>query len=81
MGGGSSWSLGCLEEQGLPALFTQGPPCLSASSLPCQQIELQRTELQSLRDELQRQKELWAQEDPQEALSGALSDREEAVNK
>uniref|UniRef100_A0A4X1VNK5 BICD family-like cargo adapter 2 n=2 Tax=Sus scrofa TaxID=9823 RepID=A0A4X1VNK5_PIG len=45
------------------------------------EIELQRTELQSLRDELQRQKELWAQEDPQEALSGALSDREEAVNK
>ncbi|XP_047636730.1 BICD family-like cargo adapter 2 isoform X2 [Phacochoerus africanus] len=45
------------------------------------EIELQRTELQSLRDELQRQKELWAQEDPQEALSGALSDRDEAVNK
>uniref|UniRef100_A0A8D1R856 BICD family-like cargo adapter 2 n=1 Tax=Sus scrofa TaxID=9823 RepID=A0A8D1R856_PIG len=53
----------------------------SSLSTSSQQIELQRTELQSLRDELQRQKELWAQEDPQEALSGALSDREEAVNK
>uniref|UniRef100_A0A8C3W4G6 BICD family-like cargo adapter 2 n=1 Tax=Catagonus wagneri TaxID=51154 RepID=A0A8C3W4G6_9CETA len=45
------------------------------------EIELQRAELQSLRVELQRQKELRAQEDPEEALNGALSDRNEAVNK
>nr|XP_008519383.1 PREDICTED: LOW QUALITY PROTEIN: bicaudal D-related protein 2 [Equus przewalskii] len=45
------------------------------------EIALQRAELQSLREELQRQKELRAQEDPEEALSGALSDRDEAVNK
>lgn len=49
--------------------------------LPCPQIELQRTELQSLREELQRQKELREQEHPEEALNSALSDREEAVNK
>lgn len=30
---------------------------------------------------MQRQKELRVQEDPEEALSGALSDRDEAVNK
>ncbi|XP_059887576.1 BICD family-like cargo adapter 2 isoform X3 [Delphinus delphis] len=45
------------------------------------EIALQRGELQSLREELQRQKELRAQEDPEEILSGALSDRDEAVNK
>lgn len=45
------------------------------------EIELQRAELQSLREELQRQKELREQEDPEEALNSALSDREEAVNK
>lgn len=45
------------------------------------EIALQRAELQSLREELQRQKELREQEDPEEALSCALSDREEAVNK
>ncbi|XP_073648488.1 BICD family-like cargo adapter 2 isoform X3 [Tursiops truncatus] len=45
------------------------------------EIALQREELQSLREELQRQKELRAQEDPEEILSGALSDRDEAVNK
>ncbi|XP_072798613.1 BICD family-like cargo adapter 2 isoform X2 [Vicugna pacos] len=44
------------------------------------EITLQRAELQSLREELQRQKELRAQ-DPEEALSDALSDRDEAVNK
>ncbi|XP_004691859.1 PREDICTED: bicaudal D-related protein 2 [Condylura cristata] len=45
------------------------------------QIALQRAELEFLREELQRQKELWAQEDPEAALSGALSDRDQAVNK
>ncbi|XP_058893930.1 BICD family-like cargo adapter 2 isoform X2 [Kogia breviceps] len=45
------------------------------------EMALQREELQSLREELQRQKELRAQEDPEEVLSGALSDRDEAVNK
>ncbi|XP_036776237.1 BICD family-like cargo adapter 2 isoform X1 [Manis pentadactyla] len=45
------------------------------------EVTLQRAELQSLREEMQRQKELRAQEDPEEALSGALSDRDEAVNK
>lgn len=50
-------------------------------TLPCPQIALQREELQSLREELQRQKELRAQKDPEEILSGALSDRDEAVNK
>ncbi|XP_036265769.1 BICD family-like cargo adapter 2 isoform X2 [Pipistrellus kuhlii] len=45
------------------------------------EMELQRVELQSLREELQRQKELREQEDPEEALSCALSDREKAVNK
>ncbi|XP_036136162.1 BICD family-like cargo adapter 2 [Molossus molossus] len=45
------------------------------------EVELQRVELQSLREELQRQKELQEQEDPEEALSSALSDREKAVNK
>ncbi|KAM7148779.1 BICD family-like cargo adapter 2 isoform 2-T2 [Molossus nigricans] len=45
------------------------------------EVELQRVELQSLREELQRQKELREQEDPEEALSSALSDREKAVNK
>ncbi|XP_006873959.1 PREDICTED: bicaudal D-related protein 2 [Chrysochloris asiatica] len=44
------------------------------------EMALQRTELQSLREELQRQKELQAQ-DPEAALRGALSDRDEAVNK
>nr|XP_045368717.1 BICD family-like cargo adapter 2 isoform X11 [Camelus bactrianus] len=44
------------------------------------EITLQRAELQALREELQRQKELRAQ-DPAEALSDALSDRDEAVNK
>lgn len=75
--GRGSWSPGCLREQGL------GDPgaCLLLCPLPCPQIALQRAELQSLREELQRQKELRAQEDPEEALSGALSDRDEAVNK
>ncbi|XP_057604551.1 BICD family-like cargo adapter 2 isoform X2 [Hippopotamus amphibius kiboko] len=45
------------------------------------EMALQRAELQSLREELQRQKELRTQGDPEEALSGALSDRDEAVNK
>lgn len=45
------------------------------------EILLHRTELQTLRDELLRQKELRAQDDPEEALSCALSDRDEAVNK
>ncbi|KAM8777708.1 BICD family-like cargo adapter 2 isoform 2-T2 [Rhynchonycteris naso] len=45
------------------------------------EVELQRAELQYLREELQRQKELREQEDPEEALRDALSDREEAVNK
>ncbi|KAF6123250.1 BICD family like cargo adaptor 2 [Phyllostomus discolor] len=45
------------------------------------QVELQRVEIQSLREELQRQKELQELADPKEALSCALSDREEAVNK
>ncbi|XP_036053211.1 BICD family-like cargo adapter 2 [Onychomys torridus] len=45
------------------------------------EIVLHRTELQTLRDELRRQKELRAQDDPEEALSCALSDRDEAVNK
>ncbi|XP_066238870.1 BICD family-like cargo adapter 2 isoform X1 [Saccopteryx leptura] len=44
------------------------------------EVELQRAELQSLREELQRQKEL-REQDPEEALRDALSDREEAVNK
>ncbi|XP_070269276.1 BICD family-like cargo adapter 2 isoform X1 [Myotis yumanensis] len=44
------------------------------------EIELQRAEVQSLREELQRQKEL-REQDPEEALSCALSDRETAVNK
>lgn len=54
---------------------------LASLPLPCPQVELQRAELQSLREELQRQKELRAQDDPEEALSSALSDREKAVNK
>ncbi|PNJ16866.1 BICDL2 isoform 4 [Pongo abelii] len=45
------------------------------------EISLQQAELQSLREELQRQKELRAKEDPGEALHSALSDRDEAVNK
>ncbi|XP_019575167.2 BICD family-like cargo adapter 2 isoform X3 [Rhinolophus sinicus] len=45
------------------------------------EIQLQRAELQSLREELQRQKELREQKDPEAALNSALSDREEAVNK
>ncbi|XP_004864767.1 BICD family-like cargo adapter 2 isoform X3 [Heterocephalus glaber] len=45
------------------------------------EIALQQAELQTLREELQRQKELRAQDDPEEALSSALSDRDEAVNK
>lgn len=53
------------------------PLCL----LSCLQIALQRAEIQLLREELQRQKELQEQEDPEEALSCALSDRETAVNK
>ncbi|XP_054098497.1 BICD family-like cargo adapter 2 isoform X2 [Callithrix jacchus] len=44
-------------------------------------IALQLAELQSLREERQRQKELRAQDDPGEALNKALSDRDEAVNK
>ncbi|KAM6166475.1 BICD family-like cargo adapter 2 [Erethizon dorsatum] len=45
------------------------------------EIALQQAQLQTLREELQRQKELRAQEDPEETLSSALSDRDEAVNK
>ncbi|XP_036680060.1 BICD family-like cargo adapter 2 isoform X5 [Balaenoptera musculus] len=45
------------------------------------EMALQGEELRSLREELQRQKELRAHEDPEEVLSGALSDRDEAVNK
>uniref|UniRef100_A0A2K5E5I8 BICD family-like cargo adapter 2 n=1 Tax=Aotus nancymaae TaxID=37293 RepID=A0A2K5E5I8_AOTNA len=44
-------------------------------------IALQQAELQSLREERQRQKELRAHDDPGEALNRALSDRDEAVNK
>lgn len=43
-------------------------------------MALQQAELQSLREELQRQKALRVQ-DPEEALSSALSDRDEAMNK
>ncbi|XP_008062115.1 BICD family-like cargo adapter 2, partial [Carlito syrichta] len=42
---------------------------------------LQQAELQALREELQRQKELRTRGDPQEAVNGALSDRDEAVSK
>ncbi|KAK2097405.1 BICD -like cargo adapter 2, partial [Saguinus oedipus] len=45
------------------------------------EIALQQAELQSLREERQRQKELRAHDDPGEALNKALSDRDEAVNK
>ncbi|XP_048188211.1 BICD family-like cargo adapter 2 [Perognathus longimembris pacificus] len=45
------------------------------------EVALQSAELQTLREELQRQKELRAQGDLGEALRGALSDRDEAVNK
>ncbi|XP_069342342.1 BICD family-like cargo adapter 2 [Eulemur rufifrons] len=45
------------------------------------EMALQQAELQSLREELHRQKELRAQDDPEAALNGALSDRDEAVNK
>ncbi|XP_010601895.1 BICD family-like cargo adapter 2 isoform X2 [Fukomys damarensis] len=45
------------------------------------EIALQQAELQTLREELQRQKELRAQDNPEEALRSALSDRDEAVNK
>ncbi|KAM5227451.1 BICD family-like cargo adapter 2 [Ctenodactylus gundi] len=45
------------------------------------EITLQREELRTLREELSRQKELRAHDDPAEALSSALSDRDEAVNK
>ncbi|XP_004705880.1 BICD family-like cargo adapter 2 [Echinops telfairi] len=45
------------------------------------EVSLQRVELQSLHEELERQRELRTQEDPEGALSSALSDREEAVNK
>ncbi|KAL0617285.1 BICD family-like cargo adapter 2 [Plecturocebus cupreus] len=45
------------------------------------EIALQQAELQSLREERQRQKELRAHDDPGEALNRALSDRDEAVNK
>ncbi|XP_015346335.1 BICD family-like cargo adapter 2 [Marmota marmota marmota] len=45
------------------------------------EITLQREELQTLREELQRQKELRAEDNPAEALSCALLDRDEAVNK
>ncbi|XP_028931646.1 BICD family-like cargo adapter 2 [Ornithorhynchus anatinus] len=45
------------------------------------ELSLQREELRALREELHRQKELWDEEDPESALSGALSDRDEAVNK
>ncbi|KAM6155025.1 BICD family-like cargo adapter 2 [Rhynchocyon petersi] len=45
------------------------------------EIALQQAELQSLREELQRQKELREQQDPGEALNSALSDRDEAVNR
>ena len=44
-------------------------------------MALQGEELRSLREELQRQKELRAHEDAEEVLIGALSDRDEAVNK
>ncbi|XP_038610692.1 BICD family-like cargo adapter 2 [Tachyglossus aculeatus] len=45
------------------------------------EVSLQREELRALREELHRQKELRGEEDPESALSGALSDRDEAVNK
>lgn len=71
------WSPGCWEEQEL------GDPeaYLHLCHLSYPQVELQRAELQSLREEMRRQKELREQEDLEEALSSALSDREEAVNK
>lgn len=64
-----------------PWLLVDPGASLPLFTIPCPQINLQRAELQSLREELQRQKELRTQEDPEEALSGALSDRDEAVNK
>lgn len=75
--GWESWNPGCPEEEGLGDPEAYLPLC----PFPCPQIELQRAELQSLREELQRQKELRQQEDPEEALNSALSDREEAVNR
>ncbi|KAM4819975.1 LOW QUALITY PROTEIN: BICD family-like cargo adapter 2 [Thomomys bottae] len=45
------------------------------------EVALQSAELRSLREELQRQKELRAQEDPGQAVRGALADRDEAVNR
>lgn len=71
------WSPGCWEEQGLEDSVAY-PHLCHHSYL---QVELQRAELQSLREEMQRQKELREQDDLEEALSSALSDREEAVNK
>ncbi|XP_007538175.2 BICD family-like cargo adapter 2 [Erinaceus europaeus] len=45
------------------------------------EVALQRTELLSLREELLRQKQLRAQEDPEAALSCALADRDQAVSR
>ncbi|XP_043830964.1 BICD family-like cargo adapter 2 [Dromiciops gliroides] len=45
------------------------------------ELSLQVEELQSLREELQRQKELREEKDPESALNKAFSDRDEAVNK
>ncbi|XP_074135992.1 BICD family-like cargo adapter 2 isoform X1 [Sminthopsis crassicaudata] len=45
------------------------------------ELSLQVEELQSLREELKRQKELREEKDPESTLSKALSDRDEAVNK
>ncbi|XP_075384371.1 BICD family-like cargo adapter 2 [Tenrec ecaudatus] len=45
------------------------------------EVSLQRVELQSLHEELERQRELRTQEDPEGTLSSALSDRDDAVNK
>ncbi|XP_069876186.1 BICD family-like cargo adapter 2 [Dipodomys merriami] len=45
------------------------------------EVALRGAELQTLREELRRQKELRAQGDLGEALRGALSDRDEAVNR
>ncbi|XP_037360485.1 BICD family-like cargo adapter 2 [Talpa occidentalis] len=80
--------------QSLPQEESSEPPTKRASLSPVDllekeaevallqdQIALQRAELEFLREELRRQKELWAQEDPTAALGGALSDRDQAVNK
>lgn len=80
--------------QPLPQEDSSEPPPKRASLSPLDALEreaevallqdevaLQRAELEFLREELQRQKQLWAQEDPQAALGSALSDRDQAVSR